>query len=67
MNTIFHRTNRTLEFALNNILQIMLANAISRHFFLTRGFYLEMEVRISFLSEKQFQQMAPFSRELIEF
>ena len=62
MNTFFQRTNKTLEFALNNILQIMLANVISRHFFLTRGFYLEMEIRITFLYQKQFQQLGPFPK-----
>ena len=66
MNTIFQRTCRTLDFVLSNVLQIMSANAICRHLFFTKGFFLEMEIRISFLSEKQFQQMAPFSRELIE-
>ena len=45
----------------------MSGNAISRHMFSTRGFFLEMESRITFLHEKQFQQMTPFSLELIEF
>ena len=44
----------------------MSANALSRHMFFTRGFYLEMEIRITFLYEKQFQQMTPFSTERIE-
>ena len=66
MNTIFQRTNRTLEFGLSNVLQIMSANAISRHMFFTRGFYLKMEIRINFLYEKQFQKMMPFFTELIE-
>ena len=34
--------------------------------FFTSGFYLEMEIRITFLYEKQFQQMTQFSKELIE-
>ena len=67
MNAIFQRTNRTLEFVLSNVLQIISANAISRHVFCSRGFYLEIEIRITFLYEKQFQQMTPFSKELIEF
>ena len=67
MNTIFQRTNRTLELGFSNALQIMSANAISRHLFFTRGIYLEMEIRITFLHEKQFQQMTPFSEELIAF
>ena len=66
MNTILQRTNRTLEFGLTNVLQIMSANSISTHMSFTRGFYLEMEVRITFLYEKQFQQMTPFSTERIE-
>ena len=66
MNSIFQRTNRTLEFDLSNVLQIMSANAISRHLFLTREFYLEMEIRITFLYEKEFQIMTPFSKDLIE-
>ena len=66
MNTIFQRTNRTLEFGLSNVLQIMSANALSRHLFLTRGFYLEMEITITFSYEKQFQQMTPFPKELTE-
>ena len=61
MNTIFQRTNRTLELGFSNDLQIMSANAISRHMFSTRAFFLEMEIRITFLHEKQFQQMTPFS------
>ena len=66
MNTISQRTNRTLEFGFSNVLQIMSVNAISRHTFFTRGFYLEMEIRITFLYEKQFQKMTPFFPELIE-
>ena len=66
MNTIFQRTNRTSEFGFNNVLQIMWSNAISGHTFFTRGFYLEMEIRITFLYEKQFQQMTQFSKELVE-
>ena len=65
MNTICQRTNRTVEFGLSNVLQIMSINAISRHMFFTRESYLAMEIRISFLYEKQFQQMRPFSTELI--
>ena len=34
--------------------------------FFTRAIYLEMEIRISFLHEKQFQQIAPYTKELIE-
>ena len=66
MNTIFQRTNRTLELGFSNVLQIMSANAISRHMFFTRGFYIEMEIRITFLYEKQIQQMTSFFTELIE-
>ena len=66
MNTIFQGTNRTLEFSLSNVLQIMSANSVSRHMFFTRGFYLEMEIRITFLYEKQFQKMTAFFTELIE-
>ena len=66
MNILFQRTNRTLKIGLSNVFQIMSANRISRHLFLTRGFYLEMEIRTTFLYEKQFQQMTPFSKELIE-
>ena len=64
MNTIFQRTNRTLEIGLRNVLQIMSANAISRHIFFPRRFYLEMEWRITFLYEKQFQKRTPFFTEL---
>ena len=66
MKSIFQRTNRTLEFGLRNVLQIMSANAISRHMVFTRGFYLKTEIRITFLYEKQFQQMTLFSKELIQ-
>ena len=66
MNTIFQRTNRTLELGFSNVLQIMSGNGISRHMFFTGGFYFEMEIRITFLYEKQFQQMTPFFTELIE-
>ena len=66
MNTIFQRTKRTAEFGFSNVLQTMPGNAISRHMFLTRAFYLEMEIRITFLYEKQSQQMTSFSKELIE-
>ena len=65
MNKIFQRANRTLEFGGNNILQIISANAISRHMFFTRRFYLEMEMRITSLYEKQFQKRTPFFTELI--
>ena len=65
MNTIFQRPNRTLEFGFSNALQIMSANAISRHMFFTRGIFLKMEIRITFLYEKQFQEIAPFSKELL--
>ena len=44
----------------------MSGNAISRHMFFTRGFYFEMEIRITLLYEKQFPQMTPFSKDLIE-
>ena len=44
----------------------MSANAISRHLFFKRGFHLEMEMRITFLYEKQFQKITLFSKELIE-
>ena len=66
MKTIFQRTKRTLELGFSNALQIMSANAISKDMFFTRGFYLEMEIRTTFLYEKHFQQMTPFSKELIE-
>ena len=66
MNTIFQRTNRTLELGFSNVLQIMSGNAISLHMFFTRGFYIEMEIRIAFLYIEQFQQMTPFFTELIE-
>ena len=66
MNTIFQRTNRTLELGFSNALQIMSTNAISKHMFFTRGFYFEMEIRTTFLYEKHFQQMTPFSTELVE-
>ena len=66
MNTIFQRTNRTLESGFSSVLQIMSANSISRHMFFTRGFYLEMEIRITFLYEKQFQKIMPLFTELIE-
>ena len=66
MNTIFQRPNRTVKLGFSNALQIMSANAISRHMFFTRGFYLEMEIRINILYVKEFQQMTPFSKERIE-
>ena len=66
MNTNIQRTNRTLEFGFTNVLQIMSLNAISRHLFFTRGFYLKMEIRITFLYENQFPKMTPFYKELIE-
>ena len=54
MNTIFQRPNRTAKLGLSNALQIISANAISRHLFFTRGFSLEIEINITFLYEKQF-------------
>ena len=66
MNTIFQKTNRTIEFGISNVLQIMSGNAISRHLFFTRGFYLEMEMSITFLYKNSFQQMTPFYKELVE-
>ena len=66
MKSIFQRTNRTLEFGLRNVLQIMSANPISRHMVFTKGFYLKTEIRITFLYEKQFQEMTLFSKELIQ-
>ena len=66
MKTIFQRTNRTLEVGFSNVLQIISGNAISRHMFFTRGFYLEMEIRTTFLYEKQFEQMTSSSKELTE-
>ena len=66
MNTMFQRTNRNVEFGFSNVLQIMSGNGISKHMFFTRGFYLEMEIRITFLYEKQFQQVTPFPKELME-
>ena len=64
MNTTFQRTSRTLEFGFSNVLQIMSGNAISRHMFFTRGFYLEMEIRITFSYEKQFAQITSSSKDL---
>ena len=66
MNNIFQRTNRTLELGFTNVLQIMSGNAISRHMFFTRGFYLEMEIRTTFFYEKQFQQITSSSKDLTE-
>ena len=66
MNTIFQKPNRNVKLGFSNALQIMSANAVSRHLFLARRFYLEMEIMMTFLYEKQFQQMTPFSTELIE-
>ena len=66
MNNIFQRTNRTLELGFSNVLQIMSGNAISRHMFFTRGFYLEMEIRTTFFYQKQFQQMTSSSKDLTE-
>ena len=66
MKAIFQRTNRTLEVGFSNVLQIMSANAISRAMFFTRQLYFEMETRITFLYEKQFQQKTLFSKELNE-
>ena len=66
MYTIFQRSNRTLEFGLRYVLQIMSGNAISKHLFFTRLFYLEMEIRITFFYENQFQQMTLFSKEQLE-
>ena len=66
MDTIFQNTNPTLEFGLSNLLQVISGIANSRHLFFTRGFYLKREIRITFLYEKQFQQMTPVYKELIE-
>ena len=66
MKAIFQRNCRTLEFGLRNVLQILSGNAISRRMFFTRELYLEMVIWITFLHEKQFQQMTDFSTELIE-
>ena len=66
MNTIFERTDRTVDFGFSNVLETLSGNAIARYMFFTRGFYLEMEIRITFLYEKQFQKMTLFSKELIE-
>ena len=44
----------------------MSSNTISTQLFFPRGFYLELEIRITFLYQKQFQQMTPFSKPLIE-
>ena len=66
MKEIFQITNRTVEFGFSNDLKIIMGNAISTLLFFTRGFYLEMEIRIIFFCEKQFQQMTPFPKELIE-
>ena len=66
MNMILQRTNRTVEVGFGNVLQIMSGNAISKHMFFTRGFYLEMEIRITFLYKKQIQKMTPLFPEMIE-
>ena len=66
MNTIFQRTSSTLEFGFSNVLQIMPASSISTHMSFARGFFLEMEVRMTFLYEKQFQKITPFFTELME-
>ena len=66
MNTILQRTNRTLELGLCNVLQIMSGNSISRDMCCSRGFYLEMEIRITFLYGTQFQKMTTLFTELIE-
>ena len=66
MNTISQRTHRTLEFCFSNVLPIMSGNAIFRQMFFKIGLYLEMEIRINFYYEKQFQQMTPFPKQQIE-
>ena len=63
---IFERTDGGLEFGFSNILQIISANAISTQLFFTRAFYLENEISITFLYEKQFLEMALFLKELME-
>ena len=51
---IFERTDGGLEFGFSNVLQIISANAISRPLFFKRGLYLEIEISITLLYEKQF-------------
>ena len=52
--TVFERPDRTLEFGVSKFLQIISANDISTQLFFTRGFYLEIEICITFLYEKQY-------------
>ena len=59
-DTILERTDWDLQFGFSNVLQIMSANAISTQLFFTRGFYLEIEISITFLYEKQFKQITLF-------
>ena len=66
MNTIYQGINRTLKFCFSNVLQIMSDNAISRKMFFKIGLYLEMEIRINFYYEKQFQQMTPLPKQQTE-
>ena len=57
------RTDGGLEFGFSNVLQIMSANAISTQLFFTRGFSFDFEISITFLYEKQYKQIDPFSKE----
>ena len=65
-HSIFERTDWGLQFRFSNVLEIISANAISTQLFFTRGFYLEIEISITCLCEKQFKQMGQFSKELNE-
>ena len=40
------------EFGFSNVSQILSANAFSRHFFFTRLFYSEIEIRITSIYDK---------------
>ena len=55
-----------LESSFSNVLQIISADAISTLLFFAGGLFLEIEVTITFLYEKQFQQMTQFPKELME-
>ena len=55
LNKYYHfpKNYRTLEFGFSNFSQILSGNAIPTQLFFTRGFYLEIEISITFLYEKQ--------------
>ena len=62
----FERTDGGLQLGLSNVLQIISANAISTQLFFVRGLFLEIEISITFLYEKQYRQMTLFLKELIK-